>query len=217
MEIRGIMLDISRDKVPKYETLTTLIEQLSLLKYNLLQLYVEGFSFGYPSIKSLWEAKETPITPEEIEKLDKYCKEHFIELVPNQNSLGHMQAWLDTETYSYLAECPDGYELLPLQKVKTTLDPTNGESIELVKKMMNDMLPHFTSNKFNANLDDPFELGHCNSSSLAEEIGVGQIYLDFVLKVYELTKNEGKEFWMWADIIGKHPELLDQLPKDITL
>lgn len=217
LEIRGVMLDISRDKVPKYETLITLVEQLSLLKYNHLQLYVEGFSFGYPSFKSLWEEKETPITPEEIEKLDQFCKERFIELVPNQNSLGHMQAWLNTATYAHLAECPDGYELLPLQKVKTTLDPTNNESIELVEKMMKDMIPHFSSNKFNANLDEPFELGHCNSSSLAEEIGVGQVYLDFVLKVYELAKNEGKAFWMWGDIINKHPELLDQLPKDITL
>ncbi|MEM1337167.1 MAG: family 20 glycosylhydrolase [Bacteroidota bacterium] len=217
MEVRGVMLDISRDKVPKYETLLALVEKLSLLKYNHLQLYVEGFSFAYPSFTGLWEGKETPITPDEVQRLDAFCQERFIELVPNQNSLGHMQAWLETPPYAHLAECPDGYELLPLRKVKTTLDPTNAESIELVEKMMKDMLPHFKSDKFNANLDEPFELGHCNSAALAEEIGVGQLYLDFVLKVYELASAEGKSLWMWADIIGKHPELLDQLPKDITL
>ena len=217
MTVRGLMYDISRDKVPQMHTLKELVDMLSMLKYNHLELYVEGFSFGYPSFKSLWEGKETPITPEEIRELDTYCKERFIELVPNQNSLGHMQAWLETTAYEHLAECPDGYELMPMRKVKTTLDPSNKESIQLIEQMMKDMLPHFSSNKFNANLDEPFELGHCKNADLASEIGVGQIYIDHVFKVYDLTKAEGKKLWMWGDIIGKHPELLDQMPKDITV
>ena len=217
LAIRGLMLDVSRDKVPQMHTLKELVDRLSLLKYNHLQLYVEGFSFGYPSFKELWEGKETPITPEEIRELDVYCKERFIELVPNQNSLGHMQAWLETTAYEHLAECPEGYEILPMQKVKTTLDPSKEESIELIEQMMSDILPNFSSNIFNANLDEPFELGHCNSAALVEEVGVGQIYLDYALKVYDLAKAEGKEFWMWGDIIGKHPELLDKMPKDITV
>ncbi|NAS13287.1 beta-N-acetylhexosaminidase [Poritiphilus flavus] len=217
LEVRGLMLDISRDKVPQLHTLKQLVDQLSLLKYNHLQLYVEGFSFGYESFKDLWQDNETPVTPEEIQELDAYCKERFIELVPNQNSLGHMQAWLETEAYAHLAECPDGYELMPMNKVKTTLDPTNPESIALIEKMMDDLLPNFSSGIFNANLDEPFELGHCNSAELAEEVGIGKVYLDQVLKVYELSKSRGKSMWMWGDIIGKHPELLDEMPKDITV
>jgi len=217
LAVRGLMHDISRDKVPQLHTLKALVDMLSMLKYNHLELYTEGFSFGYPSFKELWEGKETPITPEEIQELDAYCKERFVELVPNQNSLGHMQSWLETSTYEHLAECPDGYELMPMQKVKTTLDPSNKESIELIEQMMKDMLPNFSSNKFNANLDEPFELGHCNNADLAAEVGVGQIYLDHVLKVYDIAKAEGKEFWMWGDIIVKHPELLDKMPKDITV
>ncbi|MBD0851806.1 beta-N-acetylhexosaminidase [Maribacter arenosus] len=217
LSIRGVMLDISRDKVPKMNTLKEIVDIISLLKYNHIQLYVEGFSFGYPSFKELWEGKETPITPEEIRELDAYCKERFIELVPNQNSLGHMQPWLETEQYAHLAECPEGYDIMPMRKMKTTLDPTNAESIELIERMMHDLLPNFSSNKFNANLDEPFELGKCKNATLAEEIGIGQLYLDYVMKVYDLAKAEGKEFWMWGDIIGKHPELLDMLPKDITV
>lgn len=217
LAIRGLLYDVSRDKVPQLSTIKELVDKLSLLKYNHLELYVEGFSFAYPSFKELWEGTETPITPEEIQELDAYCKERFIELVPNQNSLGHMQAWLATDKYKHLAECPEGYELLPMQKMKTTLDPTKEESIKLVGQMMKDILPNFSSKKFNANLDEPFELGHCNSAELAKEIGVGQLYLEFVLKVYALAKEEQKEFWMWGDIAGKHPEILSKLPKDITM
>ena len=217
LEIRGAMLDISRDKVPKLNTLKKIVDQLSLLKYNHLQLYVEGFSFGYPSFKNLWENKETPITPEEIRVLDQYCQERFIELVPNQNSLGHMAAWLETDKYKDLAECPEGYEIFPMTKMKTTLDPENKETIILLEKMMDDLLPNFNSTIFNANLDEPFELGHCKNKLLADEIGVGQIYINHVLKIYELAKERGKSMWMWGDIINKHPELLDQLPNDVTL
>lgn len=43
LEIRGVMLDISRDKVPTLKTLFEIVDLLSLLKINHLQLYVEGF------------------------------------------------------------------------------------------------------------------------------------------------------------------------------
>tara|TARA_B100000497_G_C7662026_1_gene398814 strand:- start:69 stop:1706 length:1638 start_codon:yes stop_codon:yes gene_type:complete len=211
------MHDISRDKVPQRHTLKELVDQLSMLKYNHLELYVEGFSFGYPSFKHLWQNTETPITPEEIQELDAYCKDRFIELVPNQNSLGHMQAWLETPEFENLAECPEGFEVMPMRKMKTTIDPSNPKSIELIKQMTQDLLPHFSSDKFNVNLDEPFELGHCNNKELADRIGVGQIYLNYVLEIFEIVKDHDKEFWMWGDIIGKHPELLDQLPNDITV
>lgn len=120
MQTRGAMLDISRGKVPTMETLFGMVDFLADLKYSQLQLYVEGFSFGYPSFRNLWEKTETPLTPAEIRKLDQHCKERFIELVPNQNSLGHMQAWLATDEYKDLAECPEGYKLLGLIDMKTT-------------------------------------------------------------------------------------------------
>src|SRR4029078_11850742 len=110
--------------------------------YNQLQLYVEGFSFGYPSFRNLWEKTETPFLPQEIQMLDAYCKERNIELVPNQNSLGHMGAWLATDQFKDLAECPEGYKLLGLIELKTTLSPTNPKSIALVKQMSGDLLPN---------------------------------------------------------------------------
>ncbi len=217
LNTRGVMLDISRDKVPTLTTLYGLVDYLSALKYNHLQLYVEGFSFGYPSYRDLWEGKETPITPEEIRQLDSYCRERFIELVPNQNSLGHMAAWLATDRFADLAECPDGFSLTPFLKMKMTLDPYDPRSIELVKQMMADLLPNFSSSRFNANLDEPFELGHCKSKEAAEAKGVGKVYLEFAEKVHQLSRQHGKEMLMWADIASKHPEILPEISPDITL
>jgi len=62
---RGVMLDISRGRVPKLETLLDLTEKLSDFKINELQLYTEH-TFAYTQYKSVWQswgaltAKENP-------------------------------------------------------------------------------------------------------------------------------------------------------------
>ncbi len=217
LNIRGAMLDISRDKVPTLETLYGIVDILTDLKYNHLELYVEGFSFAYPSFESLWKGKETPITGEEIRELDQYCKKRFIDLVPNQNSLGHMMAWLETDQYADLAECPDGYSLMPFLKMKSTIDPYDPRSIQLVEEMTRDIIPNFSSNYFNANLDEPFELGHCKSQEKAEEIGIGSVYLEFVKKVHEIIRDHDKRMMMWGDVVLRHPEIVSEVPDDIIL
>ncbi|TVQ04067.1 MAG: hypothetical protein EA359_07710 [Balneolaceae bacterium] len=102
------MLDISRDKIPTMETLYEIVDMLSMLRYNHLQLYVEGFSFGYPSFRDLWEHTETPVTGEEMQELERYAAERMIELVPNQNMLGHMGAWLATDRFAHHGKKPTG-------------------------------------------------------------------------------------------------------------
>ena len=50
------------------------------------------------------------MTGEEILALDAYCRERFIELVPNQNSFGHMERWLPLARYADLAETHDWFD-----------------------------------------------------------------------------------------------------------
>ncbi len=217
LKVRGLMLDISRDKVPKLETLKEIVQLLSDLKYNHFELYIEGFSFAYPSYKNLWEGKETPITGEEIRELDAFCKTRFIDLVPNQNLFGHMTSWLATEQFKDLAECPEGYKMFGLLSMKGTIDPSDPRSIELVKKMTDDLLPNFTSGYYNVNLDEPFELGKGKSKELVEKNGEGKVYLDYALKIHDIVKSKNKKMLMWGDIVIKHPDLIPLIPKDITI
>ncbi len=213
LAVRGAMIDISRGKVPTLETLYGLVDFLSDLKYNQLQLYIEGFSFGYPSFKRLWEKTETPLTPEEIRKLDTYCKDRFIELVPNQNSLGHMGPWLATDQYKELAECPEGFKLLGLIKLKTTLSPTNPKSLELVKKMSDDLLPNFQSHQFNVNLDEPFELGKSRKRPIKDPKEIAKIYIDYATQLNDYVNSKDKKMMMWGDVVSKSPEIIPSIPK----
>ena len=89
---RGVMLDISRGRVPKLETLLDLAEKLSGFKINELQLYTEH-TFAYQKYKRVWQSWGA-LTAKEIRILDARCRELGIDLVPNQNSFGHLRYFL---------------------------------------------------------------------------------------------------------------------------
>lgn len=107
-ERRGVMLDISRDKVPTMDTLYALIDRLASWKINEVQLYMEH-TFAYRGHETVW-AKASPLTGQEIMELDQFCQQRYIDLVPNQNSFGHMHRWLRHDRYRPLAEVPEGLD-----------------------------------------------------------------------------------------------------------
>ena len=126
-------------------------------------------------------------------------------------------AWLATDEFKDLAECPNGYKALGLMSMKGTLDPSDPRSIELVTRMSDDLLPNFTSPHYNVNLDEPLELGLGKSRELVKKKGEGQVYLDYMLKVHKMVTERNKKMMVWGDIVMKHPELLPVIPKDITI
>ena len=153
LEVRGFMLDISRSKVPNVETIYKYIDVLSRLRYNHFELYVEGFSFEYKSMPFV-NKDGNYISVEEYKKIEAYCYEHFIDLVPNQNGFGHMTDWLKLDEFKYLSNVDGLFNIWGSNRSSSTLDPTNKESFELVKKMYGDMLPYSNSKYFNMNFDE---------------------------------------------------------------
>ncbi|MEP7290227.1 MAG: glycoside hydrolase family 20 zincin-like fold domain-containing protein [Chloroflexota bacterium] len=208
---RGIMHDISRDKVPTMETLFGLIDWLASLKINQFQLYTEH-TFAYRNHPTVW-AKASPITAEQILELDVYCRERFVELVPNQNSFGHMHRWLKLPEYADLAETHERvYEWM--SEVPFTLDPNHPGSLELLESMYDELLPNFTSKMFNVGADETWDLGTGRSKAETEARGKGRVYLDFLLKIYQQVKARGRTMQFWGDIINQYPELVPEIPKD---
>jgi len=208
---RGVYLDCSRGKVPKLSTLKQLVEIFAHWKINELQLYIENvFTFKkHPDIGKGY----SPFTPAEILELQEYCKEHHIRLVGSLASFGHFERILSLPKYQRLGELP-GYRNLP---GGTTLCPTDPGSIKLVSELYNEFVPLFEADDFNVCGDETWELGEGRSKKLAEKIGKGKVYLDFLLKIHRLCKKHNKRMNLWADIVLKYPELLKKLPKDIVL
>jgi len=210
---RGYMLDISRCKVPTQDALYELIDTLSALKYNQLQLYTEH-TFAYRNHQTVWE-NASPLTAEEIQSLDTYCYNRYIELVPNQNSFGHMDRWLRHDAYRRLAECPNGYmhPLLGPLEWGGTLKP-NEESIAFICELYDELLPNFRSNRVNVGGDEPWELGQGWSEDLVKEHGKHRVYIDHLSRIHDLVDTRGKTMQLWGDIVLEAPELARELPKN---
>jgi hypothetical protein len=213
---RGVMLDVSRDRVPTMETLYRLVDLLAGWKINQLQLYIEH-TFAFRDHQEVW-AEASPFTGEEILALDAYCRERFIELVPNLNSFGHMHRWLKLPRYAPLAELTGWFDTPWGIRMEgpfglCAVDPG---SIELMRDLYNEYLPHFTSRQFNVGCDETIDLGQGRSKEACEERGTGRVYLNFLLKLYREVKARGRSMQFWGDIITQYPELVPELPRDIV-
>ena len=205
---RGYMLDISRGRKPRIETIKTMIDYLAALKYNEFQLYMEGDCFKYAAYP-----KETAhfdcLTPEDIEELDRYCKDRFIDLVPNQNSFGHMYTWLKKPEFHHLGlfERED--------EVPSTLNPLLPESFEFVCNLYASLLPHFSSDYVNIGLDEAYGLGRYQIKEYCREKGKDVVFMEWLNKLNDHIKaTYGKKVMFWADMIYNYPQSYHMVPKD---
>ncbi len=202
---RGVMLDVSRCKVPTMETCRQWINHLAGLRINQIQLYIEH-TFAFSAHPVVW-AESTPFTHAQMMELDQYCKDRFVELVPNLNSFGHVERYLRHPEYRHLAECPDMARC-------STLVPKQA-SLRFLEELYEEYLPNFSSSMFNVGCDETWELGKGRSKNQAEKIGTTAVYLSFLKKIHKLVVKKGKRMQFWGDIILHQPELITQLPKDL--
>jgi hexosaminidase len=198
------MLDISRDRVPTMARLYALVDQLAALKLNHLELYTEH-TFAYANHREVW-AQASPMTAAEIRELDAYCRARHVELVPNQNSFGHLQRWLKHPRYRDLAECPDGHEAWGAWRAYPfSLNPLDPRSLALLDELYAELLPNFTSRRFNVGCDETVDLGQGRSKEACATRGKGRIYLDFLQQVHARVTQHGRTMHFWGDIILHHP------------
>lgn len=212
---RGVMLDISRGRVPKLETLLDLAQKLADLKINELQLYTEH-TFAYRKYRSVWQSWGA-LTAKEIRILDACCRDLGIDLVPNQNSFGHLRYFLEHPKLKKLAEVPSPYEDASGEFVRrpTTLAPNHPGTMKFLRELYHELLPNFSSKYFNVGCDETWDLGRGQSKKLCGRRGKGRVYLDFLKKIHREVSARGRTMMFWGDIILKYPELIRHLPKNV--
>ena len=205
---RGYMLDISRGRLPKLSYLKKLVDQLADLRYNQFQLYVESLVYEYKGLEQYLVGQDV-LTCAEIQELDAYCKERFIELVPNQNGLGHMKPWLDVPDFAHLAIKRDD------EWPSTTVNPLDPDSFKLVERIYAGMMDAYTSKFMNVGMDEPYEIGMGQTKEACEKYGAGTVYTDYLNKIIALAKSHGKTPMVWNDVVMRHPEQLDRIDQDV--
>ncbi len=208
---RGVMLDVSRDRVPRMDELFRVVHQLASWKINHLQLYTEH-TFRYRGHNEVWRGS-SPFTPVQIRRLDSECQKLGISLAANQNCFGHMTRWLKHPRYASLAETHGDWEwegrLFPGPFSLYPLDPG---SIELVEDLLGQLLPNFSSGLVNINCDETLDLGQGRSKEAVAKQGSAALYFEFVQKIVDSVERKNFRPMFWADIALSHPEELHRIP-----
>lgn len=212
---RGVMLDVSRGRVPNLQTLLDLVDRLADFKINEFQLYTEH-TFAYRNYEPVW-AGWGPLTGDDILRLDARCRELGIDLVPNQNSFGHLRYWLEYPPLKPRAEVQEPYEGAggEFLRYPTTLAPNHPGTLPFLRELFDELLPHFTSNRFNVGCDETWDLGRGYSKKLCDAKGKGRVYLDFLKRIHKEVSSRGRQMMFWGDIILHHPELIGELPENV--
>ena len=205
-ERRAYMLDISRCRMPKPETIKKIIDILALLKYNELQLYMENFCFKYPLFPEVTEGFDC-LTPEDIKDIEAYCRARFIDLVPNQNCFGHMGTWLEREEYRHL-EVTDGKERT------YTINPLLPEANVLVDKIFDSLLPYFSSEYVNIGLDEAYALGKFQLEEYCNRHGKDALFMENLCRIAGyVSAHHGKRVQFWSDMIRSYPAAFSKMPE----
>lgn len=219
--VRGVMLDVSRTRVPTMESLREAVDLFASLKINHLQLYTEH-AFAYAGHDEVWR-DASPITPEEARDLDAYCRARGVELVANQNCFGHLARWLRLPRYNTLAEIEGDNEWRFLEYPRHgpfSLCPVLPESADLVRDLLGQLCPCFASPLVNIGCDETFDVGFGRSALEVARRGGGEegrvsLYVEFVNRVCGIAHALGRRPMFWADIALTRPECLRDLPRDL--
>lgn len=215
LPVRGFYHDVTRGRVPTLRSLKKLADTCAFYKMNQLQLYVEH-SYLFRELHGLF-ADRDPLTAEEIRELDAYCRTLNIELVPSLSSFGHLYELLRTRQYAHLCELEiDPGEPFSLydRLAHHTLDVSNPESEELVRRLILEYASLFTSDKFNICSDETFDLGKGKNKAIAEKEGTTGLYMGFLAKLCKIVKEAGKTPMFWGDILQEFPQQSRSLPQD---
>ena len=205
MRWRGVSDDISRGPVPTLDYIKRQIRTLAAFKLNLHSFYMEhAFSSSeHPLIGPAGGS----LTPDEIREIVKYARSYHVEIVPEQQTFGHLHKALKFEKYNPLAETPYGDVLSPQQE----------GTYKLIADWYRELNDLFPGKFFHIGEDETFELGEGQSRAAAREKGVGAVYFAHLNRVRDLLKPYNRKLIFWGDIALNHPDLIGQVPKEMIV
>ena len=205
MRWRAVSDDISRGPVPTVEYIKRQIRTEAFFKLNMHSFYMEH-TFASESHPLIGPAGGS-LTPGEIRELVAYARHYHVELVPEQQTFGHLHKALRLEKYADLAETPYGDVLSPQQE----------GSYKLVADLYRELNELFPGQFFHIGEDETFELGEGQSRDAAKARGVGAIYFEHLNRVRDVLKPYNRRLMFWGDIALHHPDLIGNIPKDMIV
>jgi hypothetical protein len=205
LKMRGISDDISRGQISTLDNFKKIIRFLAMNKMNIYMPYIED-EFDFKSYPDFSEGR-APLDAEEVAELDEYAYLYHVEIIPIFETLGHMEDVLQKPEFEKYAEFPGA----------ACVDVSNDSTYVFMKTLLSEIAPAFSSKCFNMAADESSDVGLSASKHLVDSLGIDVVHAQYYKKIYDILKSLGKEVMMYGDIILKNPQILSEIPKDITI
>ena len=214
----GVMVDCSRNSVMTVSALKKLIDVLSGMGYNTIQLYtedtyeVEGEPyFGY--LRGRYSRAE-------LKEVDAYAKEKGMELFPCIQTLAHLKKIFRWHPYWGINDTAD------------ILLAENPRTEELIENIFRSLSQSFTSRRVNIGMDEAHLLGLGKYLDLHGYSNRVDIMVKHLKKVAGIAEKYGFRCMMWGDMFfrlafgGNYyvdevqeipAEVLEKLPDNVDL
>jgi len=200
--VKGFHIDL-RIQVMTMDALKAFALKLSRQGINTIIMEWEG---TYPFEKHPLIPNRYAYTKTEVASFIKYCADLKIDVIPLQQSFGHVEYILRNEKYKDLREDQKDFsQVCPLQ---TDLDKA------LFTDLYTELASTHPSKYIHIGGDETYLLGHDERCKLkAAKEGKSKLYIDYIKTLCDIVIKLGKTPVLWADIALKYPDAIKLLPK----
>jgi hexosaminidase len=201
--VRGFHIDLRIQVM----TMPALKKFASKLKAQGINTLIMEWEATYPFEKYPVISNRYAYTKAEVDSFIAYCKNLDLDVIPLQQSFGHVEYILRHQRFKDLREDQKDYsQVCPLQ--------TKGDSL-LFRDLYSELASSHPSRYMHIGGDETYLLGRderCKQKALTS--GKSKLYIDYIKMICSIVIKLGKRPVLWADIALKYPEAIADLPKE---
>jgi hypothetical protein len=185
-----------------------IIRELAAVKITHVMPYFEGAGFLYEKYPFMTAKGSEGFTKEKACLLSEYGHGRFVELLPQQQTLGHSGSMLCHEQLADLRESGDVF------------CSSNPKTFAFLGELMDELTAAFPYSRWIHCGGDEFTHGFAqcpNCKAQAEAIGQPGLYAQHMMRVREMLRQRDRGMMIWWHEQGFTEAAADRLSKDIVI
>jgi len=207
MSLRGIHLDFKGGMAPA----SYWQETISLLGHYKINAVLVEYEDKFPFDNHREVVGPGALTRPELDALLETARDHFVQIVPLLQTIGHVEYILRRPQYQALRESGNLSQLCPQQE----------GSIDLIKELLDEVMSaHPDTSLFHLGADEAWLLGNCpRCREVVQRQGKLGLFLGYLNQAIEHVTSRGFRPIIWDDMIQRNlqGDSLDLLPENVIL
>lgn len=210
IESRLVMIAIDQGafEVVDVDYWKRIIHELAAAKITHIMPYLEGAGFLYEKYPFLSLKGPDGFTRDKARELSEYAHQRFVELVPQQQSLGHSGAMLYHD------------ELKDLRESGDVFCSSNPRTFAFLSDLYDELVLSFPYSRTLHVGGDEFAGGFAKClqcKAKAEAIGKPGLYAEHMMRLRDMLRQRRRDMMIWWHEEGFTEEAADKLAKDIIV